>query len=181
VKTVTDRQLFERRPKDAPMLMPFQPYRDLDRRPEEMSSQRTGRPVPVDAYRRGDELKVEFDLPGADPGSIELTVENGLLNVKATRTAFWDKTDEVQVEERPYGQFGRQLFLGKSLDLEHIGAIYHDGVLTVTIPVAEQAKPHKIEVTHVGSVAQAVEAASTAIRAEGEVSHDSPLLVGPPG
>jgi HSP20 family protein len=155
-----------------------------------MASQRTARPVPVDAYRRGDELKVELDLPGADPGSIELTVENGLLNVKATRTAFWDKTDEVQVDERPYGQFGRQLFLGKGLDLDHIGAIYHDGVLMVTIPVAEQAKPHKIEVTHIGSVAQvthigsvaqAVEAASTAITAEGEVpAQGSPILVGPP-
>ncbi len=64
---------------------------------------------------------------------------------------------------------------------DHIGAIYHDGVLTVTIPVAEQAKPHKIEVTHVGSVAQAVEAASSAIRAEGEASNGSPMLVGPPG
>ena len=98
------------------MLMPFQPYRDLGRA-EEMASQRRARPVAVDAYRRGDELKVELDLPGADPGSIELTVENDLLSVKATRTAFWDKTDEVQVEERAYGQFGRQLFLGKSLDL----------------------------------------------------------------
>ena len=163
------------------MLMPFQPYRDLGPA-EEMASQRRPRPVAVDAYRRGDELKVELDLPGADPGSIELTVENGLLSVKATRTAFWDKTDEVQVEERAYGQFGRQLFLGKSLDLDHITAIYHDGVLTVTIPVAEQAKPHKVEVTHVGSVAQAVEAASSAIGADGEVpAQGSPMLVGPPG
>ena len=65
--------------------------------------------------------------------------------------------------ERGYGQFGRQLFLGESLDRDHITAIYHDGVLTVTIPVAAQAKPHKIEVTHVGSVAQAVEAASITV------------------
>ena len=98
------------------------------------------------------------------------------------RTSFRDKTDEIQVEERGYGQFGRQLFLGKSLDRDHIGAIYRDGVLTVTIPVAEKAKPHKIEVTHVGSGAQAAEAASTAIRQEkGELPHDSPMLVGPPG
>jgi HSP20 family protein len=162
------------------MLMPFQPYRDLGPA-EEMAGQRRARPVAVDAYRRGDELKAELDLPGADPGSIELTVENDLLSVKATRTAFWAKTDEVQVEERAYGQFGRQLFLGKGLDLEHISAIYHDGVLTVTIPVAEQAKPHKIEVTHVGSVAQAVEAASSAITAEGELSNGASVLVGPPG
>ncbi len=69
----------------------------------------------------------------------------------------------MQLAERGYGQFGRQLFLGESLDRDHITATYHDGVLTVTIPVAAQAKPRKIEVTLVGSVAQAVEAASTAI------------------
>ena len=142
------------------MLMPFQPYRDLDWRAEEMSSQRRARPVPVDVYRRGNDLKVELDLPGADPGSIELTVENDLLSVKATRTSFRDKTGEVEVEERGHGQFGRQLFLGESLDRDHITAIYQDGVLTITIPVAEQAKPKKVEVTHIGSVAQAVEAAT---------------------
>ena len=62
-----------------------------------------------------------------------------------------------------YGQFGRQLFLGESLDRDHISTIYHDGVLTVTIPLAAQAKPHKIEVTHVGCVAQALEAAFTTV------------------
>ena len=80
--------------------------------------------------------------------------------MQATRTPLRDDADEILVGERGYGQFSRQLFLGESLDREHIGAIYHDGVLTVTIPVAEQAKPHKIEITHVGSVAQAVEAAT---------------------
>jgi len=144
------------------MLMRFEPYRDLDRVTEEMVNQKRAHPVPVDAYRRGDELKIHLDLPGADPGSIELTVENDVLSVRATRTSFREKTDEVQVEERGHGQFGRQLFLGESLDREHISAVYHDGVLTVTIPVAVQAKPHKIEVVHVGSVAQAVEAAAVA-------------------
>jgi len=163
------------------MLMHFEPYRDLDRQTEEMISKYRARPVPVDAYRRGNEFKVELDLPGADPGSIELTVENDVLSVEATRTSFRDKTGEVEVEERGHGQFGRQLFLGESLDRDHITAIYHDGVLTITIPVAEQAKPHKIDVIHVGSLAQAVEAASTATRAEGEVSHSSPIMVGPPG
>jgi len=128
-----------------------------------MLSERRPRPVPVDAYRRGNELKAEFDLPGADPGSIELTVENDVLTVGAKRTAFREETDQVQMAERGYGQFGRQLFLGESLDRDHITAIYHDGVLTVTIPLAAQAKPHKIEVTHVGSVAQALEAASSTV------------------
>jgi HSP20 family protein len=145
------------------MLMRFEPYRDLDRVTEEMLSEHRGRLVPVDAYRRGNELKVELDLPGADPGSIELTVEKDLLTVRATRTSFRDETDEIIVAERRHGQVGRQLFLGESLARDHIGAIYHDGVLTITIPVAEQAKPHKIEVTHVGSVTQAVEAASSVV------------------
>jgi len=145
------------------MLMRFEPFRDLDRVTQEMLSERRPRPVPVDAYRRGNELKAEFDLPGADPGSIELTVENDVLTVGAKRTAFREETDQVQMAERGYGQFGRQLFLGESLDRDHITAIYHDGVLTVTIPLAAQAKPHKIEVTHVGSVAQALEAASSTV------------------
>ncbi len=80
--------------------------------------------------------------------------------MRATRTRLRDEADEIQVAERGYGQFSRQLFLGESLDRDHITAIYHDGVLTITIPVAEQAKPHKVEITHVGSVAQAVEAAT---------------------
>ena len=143
------------------MLMRFEPFGGLDRATEEMLSERRARKVPVDAYRRGHELKVELDLPGADPGSIELTVENDVLTVRASRTLLRDETDEVEIAERGHGEFGRQLFLGESLDRDRITAVYHDGVLTVTIPVAEQAKPRKIEVTHVGSVAQALKAAST--------------------
>ena len=145
------------------MLMRFEPIRDLDRVTDEMLGGRWARPVPVDAYRRGDDFKVELDLPGADPGSIDLTVENDVLTVRATRTAFREETDQVQVAERRHGEFSRQLFLGESLDRDHITAIYHDGVLMVSIPVAAQAKPRKVEVTHVGSVAQAVEAASTSV------------------
>ena len=76
------------------------------------------------------------------------------------RTPLTTEGDEVLVAERGHGQFSRQLFLGESLDRDHISAVYHDGVLTVTIPVAEQAKPRKVDITHVGSVAQAVEAAT---------------------
>jgi HSP20 family protein len=142
------------------MLMRFEPFRELDRITEELLAERRVRQVPVDAYRRGNEFKVALDLPGADPGSIELTVEKDVLTVRATRTPHQEEGDEVQVAERSHGQFSRQLFLGESLDRDHISAIYHDGVLTITIPVAEQAKPRKVEITHVGSVAQAVEAAS---------------------
>jgi HSP20 family protein len=143
------------------MLMRFEPLREFDRITEELLSERRVRQVPVDAYRRGHEFKVELDLPGADPGSIELIVERDVLTVRATRMSQRAEGDEILVAERPHGQFSRQLFLGESLDRDHISAVYHDGVLTITIPVAEQAKPHKVEITHVGSVAQAVEAASS--------------------
>ena len=158
---VADRQLFERQGKDPAMLMRFEPFREIERITEEMLAERRVRQAPVDAYRRGDQFKVDLDLPAADPGSIELTVEKDVLTVRATRTPQREEGDEVLVAERGHGQFSRQLFLGESLDRDHVSAIYHDGVLTITIPVAEQAKPRKVEITHVGSVAQAVEAATT--------------------
>ncbi len=105
---------------------------------------------------------MDLDLPGVDPGSIELTVERDVLTVRARRSWLRAEGDEVQVAERAHGEFSRQLFLGESLDRDNITAIYHDGVLLITIPVTEQAKPHKVEVTHVGSEAEAVEAASRA-------------------
>jgi HSP20 family protein len=145
------------------MLMRFEPFREFDRITEELLNERRVRQVPVDAYRRGNEFKVDLDLPGADPGSIELTVELDVLTVRATRTSFRAEGDEIQVAERAHGAFSRQLFLGESLDRDHITAVYHDGVLTITIPVAEQAKPHKVEITHIGSVASAVEAASVTV------------------
>jgi HSP20 family protein len=142
--------------------MRYEPFGEFDRLTEELASARRARQIPVDAYRRGNQFKVHLDLPGADPGSIELTVENDVLTVRATRTWTRAEGDQVQVTERAQGEFQRQLFLGESLDRDHITAAYEDGVLTVTIPVAEQAKPQKVEVIHVGSVAPAVEAASTA-------------------
>jgi HSP20 family protein len=145
------------------MLMRFEPFRDFDRITEEPLSERRVHQVPVDAYRRGDEFKMDFDLPGADPGSIEVSVEKDVLSVRATRTWMRREGDEVLATERAYGQFSRQLFLGESLDRDHITAIYHDGVLTITIPVAEEAKPRTVEVIHVGSVAQAVEAATVTV------------------
>ncbi len=142
------------------MLMRFEPFREFNRSSEDWRSQERGRLAPVDAFRRGDEFKVYVDLPGVDPGSIEVTVEKEVLNVAATRSWARSEGDEVQIAERAQGEFSRQLYLGESLDRDHITAIYHDGVLMITIPVSEKSKPKKIEVTHVGSVADAVEAAS---------------------
>jgi len=142
------------------MLMRFEQLRDYDRNCGDPRTGTRARQIPVDAYRRGDEFKVYLDLPGADPGSIELTVEKDLLSVRATRTWHRVDGDEVQVQERAQGELGRELFLGESLDRDHITAIYHDGVLMITIPVTEQSKPHKVDVVHVGSVAEALDTAS---------------------
>ena len=140
------------------MLARFEPYRPLDRFTEQMLSERRSWQIPVDAYRRGNEYKVLLDLPGTDPGSIELTVEKDLLAVRAKRTWIQAEDDQIQIAERGQGDFSRQLFLGEGLDREKITASYENGVLTVTIPVIEQVKPRKVEIAYAGDVAQAVEA-----------------------
>ena len=119
------------------MLMRFEPFSDFNRMAEEMRSQRPVRQIPVDAYRRGDEFKIHLDLPGVDPDSIELTVENDVLTVQASRSWLPAEGDQVQITERAQGAFGRQLFLGQSLDRERLSATCENGVLTITIPVAE--------------------------------------------
>jgi HSP20 family protein len=144
------------------MLMRSEPFRELDRMTEQLLSEKRARPIPVDAYRRGHEFKVHFDLPGVDARFIELTVENDLLTVRATRAWVRTEGDQIQIAERPQGEFSRQLFLGESLDRDHLTANYENGVLTLTIPVAEEAKPRKVEITNTGDRAQAVTAASTA-------------------
>ena len=104
--------------------------------------------MPMDAYRRGEEFVVEFDLPGVDPDAIELSVERNVLTVRAERRPVpRDESIEMQVSERTYGVYSRQLFLGDALDAEKIEAGYEAGVLTLRIPVAEKAKPRKIAVT----------------------------------
>jgi HSP20 family protein len=112
--------------------------------------------MPIDAYRQGEEFVVELDLPGVDTSTIDLTVEKNVLNVSATRQ--WQRGDsqEVVASERPQGSFTRQLFLGDSLDTERIEASYDNGVLTLTIPVAEAAKPRKVEITGGNGKAKAI-------------------------
>jgi HSP20 family protein len=144
------------------MSMRFEPFSEFDRITQELLTQRGARPIPVDAYLRDDELKVHLDLPGVDPGSIELTVEKDALTVRATRAWTRAEHDEIQMMERPEGEFSRQLILGDSLDREHITATYEDGVLTVTVPVAETAKPRRVEVSRGGVVLGDVTAASVA-------------------
>jgi HSP20 family protein len=136
------------------MLMRTDPFRELDRLTQQMLGSSTGtwsRPtaMPMDAWRAGDKFVVAFDLPGVDPTAIELDVERNVLTVKAERRPAVSGEDvEMQVAERPLGVFSRQLFLGDTLDTEHIEAGYEAGVLTLRIPIAERAKPRKIAIAN---------------------------------
>jgi HSP20 family protein len=141
------------------MLMRFDPFRELDRLTQ--ATWGPNRPtMAMDAYRRNGDFVVNFDLPGVDPATIDLTVEKNVLTVTAERGFSRAEGDEVLVSERPQGKFSRQLFLGESLDADHIHANYEQGVLTLHIPVAEKAKPRKVEVTTGGQ--PAVEVVSSA-------------------
>ena len=140
------------------MVTRFDPFRDLDRLAERMlgaasDMSQAMRAIPMDVFRAGDHYILLCDLPGADPGSIDVSVDGRALTVRAERSA---RSDEVEwlTRERPNGTFVRQLTLGDGLDLEHIDATFSDGVLTLSIPVAEQAKPRKVAVTHQHGAAQ---------------------------
>lgn len=130
------------------MLMRTDPFREFDRLAQQVLGS-GGRPVAMamDAYRSGDDFVVHFDLPGIDPETIELDVERNVLNVRAERRSPAPEGAELLVAERPTGSFTRQLFLGDTLDTEGIDASYDAGVLTLRIPVAEQAKPRRIQIS----------------------------------
>jgi HSP20 family protein len=131
------------------MLMRTDPFRDLDRLAQQLVGAGTStRPsvMPLDAWREGDAFVLEFDLPGVQPETLDIDVERNVLTVRAERSSKngdW----EMLAAERPTGLFSRQLVLGDNLDLDRLEARYDDGVLRLTVPVAERAKPRKIEVT----------------------------------
>ena len=146
------------------MLMRTDPFRELDRLTQQVFGGNAGtwsRPtaMPMDAYRDGDRFVVAFDLPGVSPEAIELDVERNVLTVKAERRpVVTGEQVEMQVAERPLGVFSRQLFLGDTLDTEHIDAGYEAGVLTLRIPIAEKAKPRKIAIANADSGHQQINA-----------------------
>jgi HSP20 family protein len=128
------------------VLMRFDPFREFDRFFDQAWSQPRPASMPMDAYRHGDSFVVHLDLPGVDPASIDLSVEQNILTVSAERHWQAVEGDEVVANERRQGRFTRQLFLGDTLDAEGIHASYENGVLTLTIPISERAKPRRIEV-----------------------------------
>ena len=143
------------------MLMRFDPFREFDRLTQQIAGTARQPGMPMDAYRHGDRFTVHFDLPGVDPASIDLTVEKNVLSVTAERTWQPQEGQEVLVAERPQGRYSRQLFLGEGLDADRVEASYDNGVLTLVIPVAEQAKPRKVAVSS-GGGRHAINAESTA-------------------
>ena len=131
------------------MLMRTDPFRELDRLTQQVFGT-AARPaaMPMDAWQEDDEFVVAFDLPGVNVDSVDLDIERNVLTVRAERRDPTPPNVELIAAERPRGVFSRQLILGDTLDTEKVRAQYADGVLTLRIPVLEQAKPRKIEITH---------------------------------
>ena len=130
------------------MLVRSDPFRQFDRLAEQVFGT-VARPaaMPMDAWRDGNDFVVELDLPGIDPASIDLDVERNVLTVRAERRSTTGPEVELVASERPRGVFSRQVMLGDALDTGGITAAYNSGVLRLTIPVAERAKPRKITVS----------------------------------
>jgi len=134
------------------MLMRTDPFRELDRLAQQVLGT-AARPaaMPMDAWREDHDFVVAFDLPGVSPESVDLDVERNVLTVRAERPDPAANNTELIASERPRGVFSRQLILGDTLDTENVKASYDAGVLTLRIPVAEKAKPRKIEIEMKGA------------------------------
>ena len=135
------------------MLIRTDPFRELDRLTQQVFGT-AARPaaMPMDAWQEDGEFVVAFDLPGVAPDTVDLNVERNVLTVRAERRDPTQPNVELVVAERPRGVFSRQLILGDTLDTENIKATYDFGVLTLRIPVAEQAKPRKIAIESKGQL-----------------------------
>jgi HSP20 family protein len=134
----------------AMSVLRFEPFRDPFERLFSMAATGTRAPLgmPMDVYRGEDgSYHVEADLPGADPDSVEVTVEHGVLTIRAERTPRYDASEQVIAAERPQGSFARQLSLGEGVDAENLTAGYADGVLHVTIPASPKAQARRVKVT----------------------------------
>lgn len=134
------------------MAMLFDPFRELDRVAANLLDSRQGpRLMPIDLYRDGDHYILSADLPGIDPGSVDVDIDGQLLTIRAERTAHSDDGVKWLAHERPSGSFLRQLNLGDGIDNENISAHYDNGVLSVMIPMSAKAKPRKVAITASGT------------------------------
>lgn len=130
------------------MAMSFDPFTELDRLTGTLLSGRQGpKFMPVDLYRDGDQYVLNADMPGIDPGSVDIDVDGQLLTIRANRTPDTRDNAKWLAQERPHGSYLRQFSVGEGIDSERITAHYDNGVLSVVMPVSEKAKPRRIEVT----------------------------------
>ena len=141
------------------MLLRFDPFRELDRMSDQFT--RSAPSMPMDAVRRGDSVVAWLDLPGVNADSIDLEVERNVLTVRAERRYQAAENEQILARERTHGTFTRQLLLGDSLDADAVQASYADGVLELTVPVAEKAKPRKVSVGVTAGGDKAIEAESS--------------------
>ncbi|MCW2831576.1 MAG: heat-shock protein Hsp20 [Aeromicrobium sp.] len=129
----------------------FDPFGELDRLTNGLTQLRTGpRAVPVDLFKDGDRYLLNADLPGADPGSIDIDLDGNLLTIRAERTAAMHEGAQWISQERRTGSYVRQFTLGDGIDTASISASYDNGVLSLVIPLSERAKPRKVQLSHVG-------------------------------
>ena len=141
------------------MLFQNDPFRTFDSLFDRVGTRTTaGHSMPMDAYRRGEDVWVHVDLPGVSGDQLEISVERNVLTISAERNWQFEEGDRTYLSERPQGAFRRQVHLGEGLDAEAIEADFSDGVLTLRIPVAEKAKPRKISITPGGKAAIEAEA-----------------------
>ena len=124
----------------------YDPFRDLDRMAAALMDNRGPRVMPMDLFREGDHYVLNADMPGIDPGSVDIDVDGQLLTIRGERTMANHENVKWITRERMAGSFLRQLNLGQGIDVDNISATYNNGVLSVTIPVTEAAKPRRIEV-----------------------------------
>lgn len=155
------------------MVLTFDPFRDLDRLAGQMLGSSATMAMPLDLYRSGDHFVLHCDLAGIDPGSVQVGVENRVLTIRAERTPRTDEDVQWIRRERATGTFERRLSLGDGLDLDNIAATWQDGVLTLTIPVADTAKPRRIPITTVGERRAVDQAAAERPVVEGTVTTDA--------
>ncbi|MBN9605972.1 MAG: Hsp20/alpha crystallin family protein [Actinomycetales bacterium] len=141
--------------------MTFDPFRDMERLAGQLLDSRQGpRRMPIDLYRDGDHYVLTADLPGVDPGSVDVDVDGQLLTIRAERSVRSQEGVKWIARERSGGSYLRQLNLGQGIDTAAISASYDNGVLSVVIPVSEAAKPRKVEIQTSAAAAPAVETAA---------------------
>ncbi|MEJ9080444.1 MULTISPECIES: Hsp20/alpha crystallin family protein [Gordonia] len=146
-------------------MLGFDPFNDLDALTrglltgQQSGTVRTPRFMPMDLCKVEDHYLLTADLPGVDPGSIDVSVDNGVLSLSAQRSLASDDGVKWLASERFAGTYRRQVTLGDGIDSAAISAQYNNGVLTVSIPIAEKAKPRRIAVEH-SSEQQAIAASA---------------------